>query len=179
MFRTGQSFGAGYIEQVLTGQSSERSLMNGHEALGVFGLASSPEEAALIKPVGRALLLRDALRANDFGGLEFGPGARGILKEGERVDLIVPPKRARRRRGDAPSLNPSNDPLFEALRTKRRELALEASVPPYVIFHDSVLRDMATARPATLAALGRITGVGTRKLEAYGDAFLGVIRRTA
>ncbi len=176
VFRTGQSFGAGYIEQVLTGQSSERSLMNGHEALAVFGIASSPEEAALIKPVGRALLLRDALRTNDFGGLEFGPGARGILKEGERVDLIVPPKRARHRRGEAVS-NPSGDPLFEALRAKRRELALEASVPPYVIFHDSVLREMATLRPSSLTALGRITGVGARKLEAYGEAFLGVVRR--
>ena len=156
--------------------------MNGHEALAVFGLASLPEEAALIKPVGRALLLRDALRANDFGGLEFGPGARAILKEGERVDLIVPPKRERRPRsgargGAAAVANPVGDPLFEALRARRRELALEASVPPYVIFHDSVLRDMATARPETLAALGRITGVGARKLEAYGDAFLGVIRQ--
>ena len=180
VFRTGQSFGAGYIEQVLMGQSSERSLMNGHEALAVFGLASSPEEAALIKPVGRALLLRDALRANDFGGLEFGPGARGILKEGQRVDLIVPPKRERRKRGASVGVaNPTGDPLFEALRAKRREMALEASVPPYVIFHDSVLRDMAATRPATLAALGRITGVGARKLEAYGDAFLAVIRRTA
>jgi len=155
--------------------------MNGHEALGVFGIASSPEEAALIKPVGRALLLRDALRANDFGGLEFGPGARGILKENDRVDLIVPPKRARRARGGAggsgAAANPSGDPLFEALRTKRRELALEASVPPYVIFHDSVLREMANLRPASLGAMGRITGVGTRKLEAYGEAFLAVVRR--
>lgn len=179
VFRTGQSFGAGYIEQVLIGQSSERSLMNGHEALGVFGIASSPEEAALIKPVGRALLLRDALRANDFGGLEFGPGARGILKENDRVDLIVPPKRTRRARGGGTgaAANPSGDPLFEALRTRRRELALEASVPPYVIFHDSVLREMATLRPASLGAMGRITGVGARKLEAYGEAFLAVVRR--
>jgi ATP-dependent DNA helicase RecQ len=176
VFRTGQSFGAGYIEQVLTGQSTERSLMNGHEALGVFGVASSPEEAALIKPVARALLLRDALRANDFGGLEFGPAARRILKGGEQVDLIVPPKRERRRRAGGGGDNPVGSPLFEALRAKRRELALEAQVPPYVIFHDSVLRDMANMRPATLSALGQITGVGARKLEAYGDAFLGVVR---
>ncbi|QNA85914.1 DNA helicase RecQ [Sphingomonas sp. So64.6b] len=178
VFRTGQSFGIGYIESILTGQSSERSLMNGHEALGVFGIAASPEETALIKPVARALLLRDALRANDFGGLEFGPGARGILKEGDTVSLIIPPKRERRRRGSA-AANPTGDPLFEALRAKRRELAQEASVPPYVIFHDSVLREMATSRPANSSALGRISGVGQRKLEAYGDAFLQVIRELA
>ncbi|MEG3124516.1 DNA helicase RecQ [Sphingomonas sp. GB1N7] len=178
VFRTGQSFGVGYIEQVLTGISSERSLMNGHEALGVFGIASSGEEQALIKPVARALLLRDALRANDFGGLEFGPGARGILKEGETVSLIVPPKRERRRRGSSAGTvaNPTGDPLFEALRAKRRALAAEASVPPYVIFHDSVLRDMASVRPGTLRALGEISGIGQRKLEAYGEAFLAVIR---
>jgi len=181
VFRTGQSFGIGYIEQVLTGVSSERSLMNGHEALGVFGIASSAEEQALIKPVARALLLRDALRANDFGGLEFGPGARGILKDGETVALIVPPKRERRTRNGRGSsagtaANPTGDPLFEALRAKRRTLAAEASVPPYVIFHDSVLRDMATIRPGTLRALGEISGIGARKLEAYGEAFLEVIR---
>jgi ATP-dependent DNA helicase RecQ len=177
VFRTGQSFGVGYIESILTGQSSERSLMNGHEALKVFGIASSPEEAALIKPVARALLLRDALRANDFGGLEFGPEARAILKGESEVALILPPKRERRRRGGASgAANPVGDPLFEALRTKRRELAQEGQVPPYVIFHDSVLREMATTRPANLSALGRISGVGQRKLEAYGDSFLEVIR---
>jgi ATP-dependent DNA helicase RecQ len=177
VFRTGQSYGVGYIESILTGQSTERSLMNGHEALGVFGIASSPEEAALIKPVSRALLLRDALRANDFGGLEFGPGARGILKGETSVSLLVPPKRERRRggRGGAAD-NPAGDPLFEALRTKRRELAAAASVPPYVIFHDSVLREMATLKPTSRAALAHITGVGARKLETYGDAFLEVLR---
>ncbi len=79
MFRTGQMFGVGYIESVLLGQSSERSLMNGHEKLSVFGIVDG-EEAALLKPVARALLLRDALRANAHGGLEFGPGAKAILK---------------------------------------------------------------------------------------------------
>ena len=181
VFRTGQSFGIGYIEQVLTGVSSERSLMNGHEGLGVFGIASAAEEQALIKPVARALLLRDALRANDFGGLEFGPGARGILKENETVSLIVPPKRERRARNGRESsagtmANPTGDPLFEALRAKRRVLAVEGSVPPYVIFHDSVLRDMASLRPGSLRALGEISGIGARKLEAYGEAFLEVIR---
>ncbi len=178
VFRTGQSFGVGYIESILTGQSSERSLMNGHEALGVFGIAASPEEVALIKPVARALLLRDALRANDFGGLEFGPEARAILKGEAEVALILPPKRERRRRGSGggDTANPVGDALFEALRAKRRELAQAAGVPPYVIFHDSVLREMAATKPANAGALGRISGVGARKLDAYGDAFLTVIR---
>ncbi len=174
VFRTGQMFGAGYIESVLTGQSSERSLMNGHEKLSVWNIVDG-DDVALLKPVGRALQLRDALRANEHGGLEFGPGARAILKGEAEVALIVPPKRERRRRGDA-TPNPSGDPLFEALRAKRRELAQAAGVPPYVIFHDSVLREMASDRPATIGGMRRITGVGEKKLEAYGEAFLSVIR---
>ena len=174
VFRTGQMFGAGYVESVLTGQSTERSLMNGHEALSVWGIVEG-EEAALLKPVGRALLLRDALRANPHGGLEFGPAARAILKGAEPMELVVPPKRERRRRRDA-ALNPVDDPLFEALRACRRELADAAGVPPYVVFHDSTLREMASARPSNLRALGEITGVGTRKLESFGNAFLNAIK---
>ena len=176
VFRTGQSFGAGYVESILTGQSSERSLMNGHEALSVWNIVD-PAEAALLKPVGRALMLRDALRANEHGGLEFGPGARPILKGDADLAVILPPKRERRARGGAGGVpNPTGDPLFEALRAKRRELAQDAKLPPYVIFHDSVLRDMAAARPATLAALARVGGVGAKKLDAYGETFLRVIR---
>jgi ATP-dependent DNA helicase RecQ len=178
VFRTGQSFGATYVEQVLTGKSTERSLMSGHEALSVWNIVDG-EETALLKPVGRALLVRDALRTNPHGGLEFGPGARAILKGEETLSLVKPPKRARRTRdggrGGAGD-NPVGDPLFEALRACRREMAKEAQVPPYVIFHDSVLREMAADRPATLGGIGRITGVGQKKLEAYGAAFLKVIR---
>lgn len=179
VFRTGMSFGAGYIESILLGQSSERSLMNGHEALSVFGIVSG-EEAALLKPVARALLLRDALRANEHGGLEFGPGAKPILKGEAELKLVLPPKREKRGRrggsGTGGGANPVGNPLFEALRAKRREIAEKTGLPPYVIFHDSVLRDMTLSRPATLDALGQISGVGARKLEAYGSAFLQVIR---
>ncbi|MET0375134.1 MAG: RecQ family ATP-dependent DNA helicase, partial [Rhizorhabdus sp.] len=179
VFRTGMMYGTGYIEGILLGQSNERSLMNGHEALSVWNIVDG-EEAAMLKPVARALLLRDALRTNAHGGLEFGPEARPILKGEKTLSLVLPPKRERRRRGKAGGEpNPVGDPLFEALRAKRRELAQEAQVPPYVIFHDSVLRDMASARPRSIGELGRISGVGARKLEAYGSAFLDVIREAA
>ena len=179
VFRTGQMFGAGYVEQVLTGQSSERSLMNGHEQLSVWNIVGG-EEVALLKPIGRALLLKDALRTNPHGGLEFGPAARALLKGEETLALVEPPKRERRRRGAAGGdANPVDDPVFEALRTCRRELAKVAGVPPYVIFHDSALRDMAAQRPASLPALGRIAGVGQRKLDAYGQAFLDALRQAS
>ncbi|WP_419808923.1 DNA helicase RecQ [Sphingomonas sp.] len=176
VFRTGQLFGAGYIEQVLTGQSTERSLTNGHEALSVWNLVGA-DDAPLLKSVNRALVTRDALRANEHGGLEFGPGARAILKGEETLSLTVQPKRERRRRRDQPpAANPADTPLFEALRSRRRELAQEGGVPPYVIFHDSVLRDMAARRPTSRAELAVLSGIGARKLDAYGDAFIQVIR---
>ncbi|MBB5711090.1 DNA helicase RecQ [Sphingomonas xinjiangensis] len=179
VFRTGMMFGTGYIESVLLGQSSERSLMNGHEKLSVFGIVSG-DEAALLKPVSRALLLRDALRTNAHGGLEFGPAAKAILKGETGLKLVLPPKRDRRgKRGAAGGANPIGNPLFEALRAKRREIAQETGLPPYVIFHDSVLRDMAMSKPTSLAELGRISGVGARKLDAYGSEFLLVIREAA
>ena len=181
--RTRQMFGAGYIESVLTGQSSERSRAQGHDALSVFGIVEG-EEAALIKPVHRALLVRGALLPTEHGGLMLGPEARGFLKEEQPLDLVLPPKRtgAKRggRRGGAGSgqaPNPVGDPLFDALRELRRDLAKRNQVPPYVIFHDSVLRDMAGLKPQTRAALGDLPGIGAKKLEAYGEAFLAVIRQ--
>jgi len=180
VFRTGMMFGVGYIESILLGQSSERSLTNGHEKLSVFGIVQG-EEAALLKPVSRALLLRDALRTNAHGGLEFGPAAKPILKGETGLKLVMPPKRERRSKrgaGDG-GANPIGHPLFEALRAKRRAIAQETGLPPYVIFHDSVLREMAMARPSSLAELGRISGVGARKLDAYGSEFLQVIREAA
>ncbi|WP_284054300.1 DNA helicase RecQ [Stakelama marina] len=179
VFRTGQMFGTGYVESVLIGKSSERSITNGHEKLSVWGIVEG-DEAALLKPVSRALLLRDALRTNPHGGLEFGPGARPILKGETKVELVLPPKRERRRRGGTGSSpNPVGNPLFEALRDLRREIAQETGLPPYVIFHDSVLRDMALSRPDSLSAMGEISGVGAKKLEAYGQAFLNIIREAA
>jgi ATP-dependent DNA helicase RecQ len=176
VYRTGQMFGVGHLEAVLTGDANEKALKSGHDQLSVFGIVSR-DEAALIKPIARSLLLKDALRPNEHGGLMFGPEAKSILKGDQSVSLIIPPKRERRsKRNTSAVANPTGDPLFEALRACRREIAVAANVPPYVIFHDSTLREMATERPNSLSALGQITGVGTRKLEAYGQAFLNVIK---
>ena len=135
----------------------------------------------MLKTVARALMARDALRADEHGGLALGPSARSILKGEEPVALTLAPKpeRSRRRAGRSANAAVEGDPLFEALRQRRRELAREAGVPPYVVFHDAVLRDMAAARPATLRGLGEISGVGQRKLEAYGQAFLDVLNGSA
>jgi ATP-dependent DNA helicase RecQ len=177
VFRTGQSFGLGHLEKVLTGQNDDRVLQRGHDQLSVFGIVDA-EEAPLLKPVARALQARGSLVPTEHGGLALGGNAREILKGEAAVEIVVPPKSERRRKTrDGATPNPIDDPLFEALRTVRRELAKEQGVPPYVIFHDATLREMAAARPSSLAELGSVSGVGARKLEAYGDAFLAALRQ--
>jgi ATP-dependent DNA helicase RecQ len=173
-FRTEMRFGVGHLVDVLAGRDTDKVISNGHNALSVFGIADE-EELKLVRPVARVLIARDALRADDYGGLSFGPGARPILKGEESVGLVVQPKRERRRKRTEQQDYP-HDPLFEALRAKRREIAKERGVPPYVIFHDSTLREMAGLHPTTLAGLAQVTGVGEAKREAYGDAFLEVLR---
>ncbi|QTD55395.1 DNA helicase RecQ [Parasphingorhabdus cellanae] len=176
VYRTGQSFGVGHLEAVLTGKQEDKVLSRGHDRLSVFDIVDG-EEAPLIKPVSRSLLLRDALRNTEHGGLMFGPEARAILKGEAEVAIVEPPKRERKKRRSGSSPNPVGDPLFDALRAKRMELAKEQGVPPYVIFHDSVLRDMTGFKPRSLSALAELPGIGAAKLEKYGDPFLTVIQQ--
>ena len=172
-FRTEMRYGITHLTDVLAGRETEKVLNLAHNRLSVFGIADA-EELALVKPVARALLARDALRADDYGGLSFGPAAKAILKGEHSLQIVVPPKRTRKTRKAAEEY--PHDPLFEALRAKRREIATEAGVPPYVVFHDSTLREMAGLRPTTLHGLGQVSGVGGAKLERYGEAFVDVIR---
>ena len=175
VYRTGQSFGLGHIEAVLTGAPNDRITQRGHDRLSVYGIVAG-NEAMLLKPIARALMVRDALATNEHGGLVLGPAARPFLRGELEMRLILPPVKARRGRGNA-AANPLNDPLFEALRACRRNLAKEAGVPPYVVFHDNTLRELALARPRTDKDLAHISGMGARKRESYGRAFLEVIAR--
>ena len=170
-FRTEMRFGVAHLADVLAGNDNEKVRNFGHDRLSVFGIASA-DEVALVRPVARALIARDALRANAYGGLSFGPGARPILKGEQQLTIAVPPprRRASRKRYEGPA-----DPLFDALREARRKLASEAGVPPYVIFHDSTLREIAEHKPRNLDELGRIQGVGAVKLARYGEAMLGAL----
>ena len=180
VYRTGQSFGFGHIEKVLTGQADERVLQRGHDQLSVFGIVGG-DEAHLLRPLSRALQARGSLSATEHNGLMLAGDARAILKGDASVELVLAakpePRQRKARGGSGGGANPVGDPLFEALRALRREMANEAGLPPYVIFHDATLREMAASRPASLAELGNVGGVGARKLEAYGNAFLSLIRQ--
>ena len=179
VYRTGQTYGFGHVEKVLLGQEDERVIARGHDRLSVFGIVGS-DEAPLLKPLMRALQARGSLVPTEHGGLALGGDARDVLKGEAAVLIALQPRReragraGRRERG---AVNPVGNPLFDALRELRRSLAAEAGVPPYVIFHDATLREMAETRPASLAQLGEVGGVGSRKLAAYGEAFLATIRQ--
>ena len=170
-FRTEMRFGVAHLAEVLAGSDSEKVRSFGHHRLSVFGIASA-EELALVRPAARALIARDALRAGAYGGLSFGPAARPILKGEQELHIAVPPQRRRQRRDRQAG---PTDPLFEALREARRALAADAGVPPYVVFHDSTLREIAAARPRSLSELARVNGVGETKLARYGDAVLAAV----
>jgi ATP-dependent DNA helicase RecQ len=174
-FRTEMRFGVGHLTDVLAGNDNEKVRSFGHDKLSVFGIADAGE-LALVRPVARALIARDALRADAYGGLSFGPGAKPILKGEQELSIAVPPPRTRgaRRRYEGPA-----DPVFDALREARRKLASDAGVPPYVIFHDSTLREIAQRKPSNLRELGEVQGVGATKLERYGEAMLAVLATAA
>ena len=182
VYRTGQTYGFGHVEKVLTGKADERIAQRGHEALSVFGIVGA-EEVPLLRPLARALQARGVLVATEHGGLALGDGAREILRGEEVVGVSLAPRAARQPRrargaqGQAGGANPVGDPLFEALRGWRRTTAAEAGVPPYVVFHDATLREVAARRPANIDALGEISGMGARKLGEWGEAVLALVRQ--
>lgn len=170
-FRTEMRFGVGHLTDVLAGNSTEKVLNFKHHLLSVFGIANK-DELALVRPVAQALIARDALRADAYGGLSFGPGARPILKAEKTlmIAMSVPSKGSKRTTSAH-----SADPLFDALREARLKLAGDAGVPPYVIFHDSTLREIADRKPTALSELAEVQGVGRVKLERYGQAMLDAL----
>jgi ATP-dependent DNA helicase RecQ len=185
VYRTGQMFGAVHIAKVLRGERTDQVVRHKHDSLPTFGVGQDRGEG-FWRGVMRQLIALGALEIkprDDGGGLALvADKARGILRGETRVELGVdaaePVRAARRERGtaaDAPPLPAGAEALFERLRAWRTAEARAQGVPPYVIFHDSVLRAIAIARPMDDAALGAIPGVGTTKRGRYGAALLGLI----
>ena len=179
IYRTGQRFGGGHILDVLRGRETERVLRLRHDRLPTFGVGrdrSVTEWRSILRQLTAAELVV-AERLEGFTVLRLGPDAPAVLKGERTVQLRLErreprPARQRRERG-AP---PAGGEGFEALRALRRELASEQGVPPYVVFHDSVLAAMLDRRPASLAEMAELPGVGAAKLQRYGQAFLEAIR---
>ena len=184
IYRTGQRFGAMHVISVLLGETTEAAVNRGHDKLPVFGIGRDrPRE--FWRGAVRQLVARGALAVEDgkFATLSLVTDrARPILRGEEAVMLrddpapaALKPERTTRSRGGAPAAGQA-DPKFEALRAWRTRAAKAQAVPPYVIFHDSVLQEIAAESPASLAELGRIKGVGASKLERYGAEVLARLR---
>ena len=175
--RTGESFGAGHLIDILTGTATEKATARGHDKLPTFGVGrdfSRREWQAIFRQMmGRDLLRPDPDR---HGALRMTDAARPILRGEEDITLRRDTVTATTGRPAAKALV-SDDaaPLFSALKAKRRALAEAQGVPAYIIFTDRTLIEMAETRPHTLDDFARVGGVGAAKLERYGAAFLAVI----
>jgi ATP-dependent DNA helicase RecQ len=187
IYRTGQMFGARYVVDVLRGEKNDKIETNRHDKLALFGIGRE-RSGDFWRGVLRQLIARGALRvkSGEYASLELvDTEARPILRGETQVMLHEEPPVAdtpRSRKSAAPArtagfaeASPGGESLFDALRAWRMTIAKAQGVPPYVIFHDAVLRDFAAVRPASRDALGEIKGVGASKLERYADAVLGVV----
>ncbi|MDP9899573.1 RecQ family ATP-dependent DNA helicase [Variovorax ginsengisoli] len=184
---SGISFGAGHIMDILRGKATEKVKQFGHERISTFGIGAEFSEVQL-RGVLRQLIATGALAVNAeaFNTLQLTDGSRAVLK-GEttvrlRESVSSPaerkPRRERAARG-APSpaaatLDAEAQKRFEALKAWRAEVAREHNLPAYVIFHDATLAAIAERAPGTLEDLQGISGIGTKKLEAYGSDVLRV-----
>ena len=181
ILRTGEWFGAGHLIDILTGTSTAKVRERGHDQLPTFAVGrelSKPAWGAVFRQMmGRDLVRPDGER---HGALRMTDAARPILRGEASISL---------RRDTIVSAGPSpvvkslvsdeDAPLMSALKAKRRALAEAASVPAYVIFPDRTLAEMAEKKPANLDQMAQISGVGAKKLESYGLAFLAVINGAA
>jgi len=182
VYRSGQQYGVNAVIEILRGESSDRSRQRGHEQLSTWGIGRDLDKTTW-RSVFRQLVARGLLRVtpDNFSSLYLSESCRGLLKGEERLELrrdVRPAKRFTKSgasKGPELGLAPSDQPLWEALRNCRRDIADEKDVPPYVIFHDSTLLEMVALKPTSTIQLRRINGIGDRKLEAYGGAFLKVI----
>ena len=190
VLRTGSRFGAGYLIDVLRGKATERITQFGHDRLPTFGVGSDLDDLAwrsvVRQLVALGLLHSDARR---YGALVLTDAARPVLRGESHLQLRrAAPKAPRKARRAGPSATPGHRGaaqaaqgldagLVEALRALRRELASAQRVPPYVIFHDATLHELARLRPRTEPDLYLVSGIGTHRVQRYGAQLLEVLRR--
>ena len=182
VYRTGQRFGVGHVIDVLLGRDTERIRRLRHDLVSTHGIGTehgrSEWHAILRQLIAHGYLVLDP---EGHGGLQLGPDARAVLRGEHPVLLRRDPTAKPRRAADSKQRTraalevAADETLFEALRAQRTALARTQGVPPYVIFHDTALIEMATKKPRDRSAFAEITGVGQAKLDRYGENFLAVI----
>ncbi|MBD5802937.1 ATP-dependent DNA helicase RecQ [Azoarcus sp. Aa7] len=181
VFRTGQRFGAGHVIDVLRGELTDKVRDWEHDKVSTFGIGADVEEKTwrtlFRQLVARGLLAVDHDRHN---ALTLTDLARPLLRGEAEFALRIAPEKRRTKRMRSTRMEILDGvplTLFDRLRAWRAATARERNVPAYVIFHDATLREIALARPASVEELARISGIGDRKLEAYGTAIITEIAR--
>ena len=175
-----QRYGAGHLIDILRGKETPRVRQYGHDSLATWGIGQDLSEQQW-RGVVRQLLAQGLLATHgEYGTLTVTDAASAVLAGSAQVMLRSEPERAARARGPraapaAADLEPGQAELFEQLRAWRAGEAREQGVPAYIVFGDATLRAVAVARPERLDDLDGITGIGAKKLEAYGEALLAVV----
>ena len=185
VYRTGQRFGVTYVIDVLRGVDNDRIRQSGHHAISTWGIGTELS-ANQWKSVFRQLVANGYLKADPdgFGALILTEQCRPVLKGEVSLELRKDPEpKKASRRGTKTATERSgyiSDPEgWELLRAKRKELADEQGVPPFVIFHDTTLHELLERRPTNLEEMSQVSGVGSAKLERYGLIFLEVLNGLA
>jgi len=181
--RVGQSFGVGHVVSVLRGEENERVMQRRHNELSTYGLLKDYGKNEIRdwiwQLIGQGFL---AQTDDEYPVIRLTETARPLLRGEATVRLRQPiiRKRPSKARAAAVPLDaPVDDALFQALRRWRRAEAEQRGVPPYVIFSDRTLREVASTRPTTLLDLRAIYGIGDAKLDAFGRAVLKVVGSTS
>ncbi len=183
MLRTEEWFGAGHLIDILLGNETDKVKQRGHQSLPTYGVGteySKPEWQAVFRQMmGRDLVRPDPTR---HGALRMTDAALPILRDEAKITLrrdSIKAAGTSRRPAVKAMVNEEDAPLLSALKAKRRGLAEAAKVPAYIIFTDRTLIEMAETRPANLDQMAGVSGIGAKKLESYGAAFLEVINGEA
>jgi ATP-dependent DNA helicase RecQ len=183
MLRTEEWFGAGHLIDILLGNETDKIKQRGHQSLPTYGVGteySKPEWQAVFRQMmGRDLIRPDPAR---HGALRMTDAALPILRDEAKITLrrdSIQAASGQRRPAVKAMVNDEDAPLLSALKAKRRGLAEASKVPAYIIFTDRTLIEMAETRPRDLDQMAGISGIGAKKLESYGAAFLEVINGEA
>jgi len=177
ILRTGESFGAGHLIDILIGNTTDKVTARRHDELPTFGVGKDMTRAQW-QAVFRQMMGHDLVRPDTerHGALRMTQAARPILRDEAKIDLRRDTIRKATTRPMVRTLvSDENGPMLSALKAKRRALAEAARVPAYVIFTDRTLIEMAEKRPTSLDTMAGISGVGAKKLDRYGAAFLAIL----
>jgi ATP-dependent DNA helicase RecQ len=187
---SGIGYGSGHLIDVLRGKSTDKTRERGHEKLSTFGIGADLSEAQWRGVIRQLIALGHLASEGEYNTLALTDSARAVLKGDVKIELREPREPAPRSRGSrgskagapklaraAATLDAQGQARFAALKAWRTEVAKEHNLPAYIVFNDATLAQMAAEAPDSLTALAGVSGVGAKKLEAYGRQILRVLEQ--